>query len=307
MEGRGLRTAGSRKTIFYSLFSILAALVAAAGFAADSKGQREAKTGYVDVSGRKLYYEECGSGRAIVLLHDGLLDSASWDEVWQPLGAKYHVIRYDRRGYGRSDPATSSFSPGEDLAKLLSYLKLQHAVVAGSSSGAALAIDFALEHPEMVDGLFLVGPVLHGLEYSAAFRERANRNNEPMARDDVRAMARNWSQDKFLVAGPNENARRRIYEHLFANAEKLKKYDGALEKKLMPPASERLGEIKAPTLILMGEEDVTDVHIHAKAIHAGIAGSQLVVVNNTGHLIQLEKADEVVRRLETFAHSSLRQ
>jgi 3-oxoadipate enol-lactonase len=307
MENGGLRMARSRKTNLCLPFSFLAALVAAAGLAADPYGQGAGKTGYVAVSGAKLYYEECGSGPAVVLLHDGLLDSKSWDEVWQRLGAKCHVIRYDRRGYGRSDPATSSFSPVDDLAKLLEHLNLRHAVIAGSSSGGALAIDFAIEHPEMVDGLFLLGPVLHGLEYSAAFRERANRNNGPMERDDVRAMARNWSQDKFLIAGPNENARRKTYEHLIANAEKLKKYDGTLEKKLAPPASERLGEIKAPTLILVGEADITDVHVHARAIHAGIAGSQWVVVNNTGHLIQLEKPEEVDRRLKNFAELSVRK
>ena len=81
MEDRGLRMAGSSKTTFYSLSSIFAALFAAAGLAADSNGQGATKTGYVDVSGTKLYYEECGSGPAVVLLHDGLLDSVSWDEI----------------------------------------------------------------------------------------------------------------------------------------------------------------------------------------------------------------------------------
>src|SRR3954469_15035181 len=59
--------------------------------------------GYLDVPGSKVYYEEAGSGRAIVLLHDGLLPSVTWDAVWQPLAARYHVIRYDRRGYGSSE------------------------------------------------------------------------------------------------------------------------------------------------------------------------------------------------------------
>src|SRR5205085_7423864 len=142
----------------------------------DKAGAGKQSSGQLDVSGSKIYYEQKGSGPAIVLLHDGLLDAVSWDEVWQPLAAKYHVIRYDRRGYGRSDPATSSFSPTGDLAKLLTHLKVERAVIVGSPSGAALAIDFAVAHPEMVDGLFLIGPVLHGTEYSAEFRERANRN-----------------------------------------------------------------------------------------------------------------------------------
>ena len=267
----------------------------------DNAGAGKQSSGQLDVSGSKIYYEQKGSGPAIVLLHDGLLDAVSWDEVWQPLAAKYQVIRYDRRGYGRSDPATSSFSPTEDLAKLLTHLKVEHAVIVGSSSGAALAIDFAVAHPETVDGLFLIGPVLHGMEYSAEFRERANRNNEPMERNDIRAMARNWSQDKFLIAGTNEKARRKIYEQLVANAEKLKKYDAGLEEKLSPPASERLAEIKAATLILIGEGDAADVQVHSRAINAGILGSEQLVVKHAGHLIQLEKPEEVVKRLQDFA------
>lgn len=278
---------------------LIAVLISQAVGAADSKN-------YADVSGAKLYYEERGSGPAIVLLHDGLLSSVTWDEIWHRLPLKYHLIRYDRRGYGRSDPATSSFSPTEDLAKLLSHLKVPHAVIVGSSSGAALAIDFAIEHPEMVDGLFLIGPVLHGMEYSDEFRERAKRNNEPMEHDDVRAMARNWSQDKFLVASPNEKARRKIYEQLVANAEKLKIYNGALEEKLSPSASKRLGEIKAPTLILVGEGDIADVQTHATAINAGISGSQRIALQGAGHLIQLEKPEEVVKRLETFSEITRR-
>ena len=282
---------------------VTAALFAGVAVRAGSgnAGAGKQSSGHLDVTGSKIYYEQKGSGPAIVLLHDGLLDAVSWDEVWQPLAAKYHVIRYDRRGYGRSDPATSSFSPTEDLAKLLTHLKVEHAVMVGSSSGAALAIDFAIAHPEMVDGLFLIGPVLHGMEYSAEFRERANRNNEPMERNDIRAMARNWSQDKFLIAGTNEKARRKIYEQLVANAEKLKKYDAGLEEKLSPPASERLAEIKAATLILIGEDDAADVQAHSRAINAGILGSEQIVVKQAGHLIQLEKPEKVVKRLEDFA------
>ena len=263
-------------------------------------------SGYLHVDGFKIYYEERGSGPAIVLLHDGLLHSVSWDEVWQPLATKYRVIRYDRRGYGRSDPAASSFSPTDDMAKLLAHLKVEHAVIVGSSSGGALAIDFAITHPEKVDGLFLIGPILHGLQFSDEFQARSNRNNEPMERDDVRAMARNWSEDKFLIAGANDKARRKLYEELIANGNKLKNYDPGLEEKLSPPASERLSEIKAPTVILIGEDDIADVKLHCAAINAGIAASEHIVVKEAGHLIQLEKPDEVVKRLENFAERCAR-
>jgi 3-oxoadipate enol-lactonase len=185
---------------------------------AESPGREKQTSGYLDVGDSKIYYETRGSGPAIVLLHDGLLSSPTWDDVWEGLANRHQVIRYDRRGYGRSEVPTQSYSSTGDLQKLLAHMKVQHGVIAGSSSGGALAIDFAIEHPEMVDGLFLIGPVVHGMDFSAEFRERANRNNEPMERGDVKGWARNWSQDRFLIAGASEAARRKIYEQLVANA-----------------------------------------------------------------------------------------
>ena len=269
------------------------------GFGTLAIGAGKEASGNLDVGGSKIYYETRGSGPAIVLLHDGLLSSVTWDEVWQQLTSKYEVIRYDRRGYGRSELPTGSYSSTEDLLKLLSYLNVQQTVLVGSSSGGALAIDFAIEHPWMVDGLFLIGPVLHGMQYTEQFRERANRNNEPMQRDDIKAVARNWSEDKYLIAGPNEKARSKIYDSLIGNAGKLK-FDNRFEQQLSPPASGRLAEIKTPTFILEGDADMAGVHAHGDAIKAGVSESTLEVVKGAGHLVQLEKPDEVVKRLEEF-------
>lgn len=284
-------------------FSLCAASILGSGVLtanAEIPGTRQA-SGYLDVGGSKIYYETLGSGRAIVLLHDGLLSAVTWDDVWEPLGAHHHVIRYDRRGYGRSEVPIGSYSSTEDLRKLMTHLRVGHAVIVGSSSGGALAIDFALEYPEMVDGLFLIGPVLHGMEFSEEFRKRARRHNEPMEHDDVKAWARNWSQDRFLIAEPNEKGRRKIYEQLGENAEQLKGFDAALEEKLSPPASQRLAEIKATTLILVGEADIGDVHSHCDAIKSGVRNSERLMVKGAGHLIQLEKPAEVAKRIENFA------
>ena len=309
------------------VLSLVAAFAVRAAAVAESNNPNQ-ESGYLDVGGSKIYYEESGSrertlrldgdlpGReagerdwvsrgsdptTIVLLHDGLLGAVSWDEVWGKLAGTYHVIRYDRRGYGRSEPATHSYSPTEDLCKLLTYLKVQGAVVVGSSSGGALAIDFAIEHPDMINGLFLIGPVLHGMPYTQSFLERAHRNSEPMEhRGDIKAAAKNWSEDRFLIANGHDPARKKFYDALIASPQNLK-YDPQFEQKLSPPASQRLGEIKAPTIILAGESDINDVHAHCEAINAGIHDSQRVVVKDAGHLVQLEKPDEMVSRLTEFA------
>ena len=137
-----------------------------------------ASEGYLNVDGGRLYYEESGTGPALILLHDGLLHSVVWDDMWPGLCAKYHVIRYDRRGYGRSDAAKARFSPEEDLLQLMRHAKMERAVLVGCSSGSALAIDFALAHPHRISKLVLVGSAIGGFafrpEHAPLFTEVAS-------------------------------------------------------------------------------------------------------------------------------------
>jgi len=259
----------------------------------------EKHSGHLDVSGGKIYYEECGSGASIVLLHDGLMHSVTWDAVWEPLCMKYHVVRYDRRGYGRSDAPKAQFSPAEDLQKLLARLNVQQAVVAGNSSGASLAIDFALTHPENVEGLFLIGPVVNGKDVSQSFMDRGRKNNEPLENGDVKAAAENWSNDPYIIGERHEGTRIKLRETLIDNPQNLK-YTGEFEIPNEKPSISRLGEIHVPTLILVGELDISDVHAHAGAIEEGIAGAQRDVIINSGHLVQLEQPEIVVEKLSHF-------
>jgi 3-oxoadipate enol-lactonase len=257
-------------------------------------------TGHLEVPGSKLYYEECGSGpTAVVLLHDGLLHSVTWDGVWKPLCAKYHTVRYDRRGYGRSDAPKSPFAPTEDLDALLTHLKIDHAVVVGNSSGGALAIDFALAHPEMVEGLFLIGPVVDGMDVTTAFLERGEKNMAPLKTGDAKAAAENWSKDRFLIGEGHEAARKKVYDVLCEYPQNLK-YTGEFEIRNSRPANSRLSEIHAPTSIVVGEFDISDVHAHAGAIEAGIPGADRDIIINAGHLVQLEQPDVLMEKMEPF-------
>jgi pimeloyl-ACP methyl ester carboxylesterase len=259
----------------------------------------EKHSGHLDVGGGKIYYEECGAGASIVLLHDGLLHSVTWDAVWEPLCRKYHVVRYDRRGYGRSDVPKAPFLPTEDLQKLLTQLKVQQAVVAGNSSGASLAIDFALAHPESVEGLFLIGPVANGKDVSQSFIDRGRKNNEPLENGDIKAAAENWSNDPYIIGERHDGTRNKLREALVENPQNLK-YTGEFEMPNEKPSASRLGEIHVPTLILVGELDISDVHAHAGAIEDGITGSQRDVIINSGHLVQLEQSEIVVEKLSHF-------
>ncbi len=234
-----------------------------------------------------------------MLLHDGLLHSITWDSVWEPLCRKYHAVRYDRRGYGRSDSPKAKFSPIDDLATLLSHVQVSRTVIVGSSSGGALAIDFALAKPDMVEGLFLLGPVVHGRDVSPAFIERGTQNNSPLANGDTQAAADNWSKDQFIIGEGHDPVRKKLYDGLVESPQNLK-YTGEFETREGAPASTRLQEIHVPAIILVGERDISDVHAQAGAIEEGIAGTQKDVIINSGHLVQLEQPEILLDKLSSF-------
>src|SRR5712692_8710831 len=123
------------------------------------------KIGFVETSQGRLYHEVAGDGPALVLIHGGLWDARMWDDQFDAFAEGHTVIRYDLRGFGRSDPPTGPYSNTRDLTELLRALDIDRATVLGLSMGGRVAIDFAIEHPEMVSGLLPVAAGLGGFEY----------------------------------------------------------------------------------------------------------------------------------------------
>jgi pimeloyl-ACP methyl ester carboxylesterase len=270
--------------------------------AAGGEGPRDSTTGgrYLKLDGGRIYYEEGGRGPCVVLLHDGLVHAVGWDGQWEPLCKSFHAVRYDRRGYGRSDVPTAPFSPTADLAALLRHLKTPRATLVGCSSGAGLALDYAIENPGQVEQLILIGPVVHGMATSAHFYQRGEKNNAPLVRGDVKSAAENWSQDRYQVGPGHDAAREALYEALVRNPHNLS-YPGNLERRPAPPAVDRLSAVRVPTLLLVGEYDIPDVQAYAGAIEAGVWGARREVVPGCGHLVALEEPGRVTRIITTFA------
>jgi 3-oxoadipate enol-lactonase len=254
--------------------------------------------GFVQVDESKVYYQECGTGpQTVVLIHDGVVDAAVWDDVWPEFCRHFHTIRYDRRGYGRSAAATTWYSETDDLATLLRHLKVARAALVGSSHGGELSINFTLAHPEIVQQLVLVGAVVSGMPYSQHFLERGKHAFGLLAKGDVKAAIEEWSKDKYLIAADHGAARKRLFDLLSANPQDMSHPDYPLRSQ---PALPRLHEIRVPTLLLTGDADIPDVHAHAGAIEAGIPGARRVVVEDAGHLMYLEKPVEFSRLVIGF-------
>ncbi len=247
----------------------------------------------LEVGGDRIYYETAGAGPPVVLLHDGLTHSGIWGAQFRAFAVGHRVVRYDRRGYGRSDVAAHPYSAVEDLEALLDHLGIERAVLVGASSGGRLAIDYALASPDRVSGLVLVGAVVSGYGYSDHFRERGRRNMAPLSEGDVEGALSNWVEDPYLLGTRDREIRARLRTLMEPYARKrFLRYDPALERAPQPPALDRLDRIRVPTLVVVGAQDIADVHAHAGVLEAGIEGAERVVVPDAGHLVAFERSDE---------------
>lgn len=260
------------------------------------------QAGYVDVGGGRIFYEAAGQGPVIVMVHDGLLHRETWDAQFAGFAKNYRIIRWDRRGYGRSDIPNAPYSDLDDLLVLLKHLKVERATIMGCSAGGMLSIHMALDHPELVSSLILVGPIVSGFRFSDHFIKRGERgmpdNNAP-----VEQKIDYWtSKDPWIIAPENTAAKKRMKELLTANPQNL---NVPFQYNRLPgePALGRLSQIKVPTLIVVGESDVPDVHAHVGAIESGITNSKRVVLVHSGHLPHMEVPDAFNRVVLDFLQS----
>jgi pimeloyl-ACP methyl ester carboxylesterase len=179
-------------------------------------------------------------------------------------------------------------------------VNMDRAILVGNSSGAGLALDFTLAHPAETEGLFLIGPVVHGMPSSAYFLDRGNRANAPLGKEDVKAAAENWSRDNFLIAGANSEARKKLFDGLAQNPQNLKT-GGQFEIRPSPPTVLRLNRVQAPALVLVGESDIADVIAYAGAVEAALPIAFLEVWKDCGHMIQMERPRDIVTRVDRFS------
>ena len=265
-------------------------------------GPAVAETGYAEVEGGKIAYETCGNGpQTLVLLHDGVVDSSVWDGVWPTLCKQYRVIRYDRRGYGRSPLPTDWYAETDDLVGLMRQTKTSHAVLVASSHGGGVALDFAIQHPQAVDQLILVGAEVSGLNHSEHFARRGVAMAEPLYRNDMPGFVNNLVADRYLIAPGHTAAQARLRAILAANPPNMARLNYMSPPR---PALSLAGQVRAPTLILTGDADIADVHAQAGALEAAIPRATRIVLKDCGHLMYLEQPDAFCAAVMRFIASN---
>lgn len=238
------------------------------------------------MNGTRLYYEIAGSGPPLVLVHAITLDARMWDEQFEVFAERYRVLRYDVRGFGRSNlPAGGPYSHAEDLRALLTFLDVDHASLVGLSMGGGIAIEFALAHPSASDALILVDATVAGYQWVEGLPTGAR---DQAAEAGISAAKLTWLQRPiFAPAYEHPEVARRL-------AEMVETYSGwhwindNPVRGAQPPAIQQLETLRVPTLVIIGERDVLDFQRIAEILAKRIPGAVKVVMLGVGHMANME-------------------
>jgi pimeloyl-ACP methyl ester carboxylesterase len=117
--------------------------------------------GFAPVNGAQIYYERVGQGPAIVFIPPTSSDRRLWADQMSDFARYFTTMRYDLRGYGKSPRQPGVFRYAEDLVALLAWLGIERTVLVGFKLSADIALEVAMDRPELVTALVLIEPMLH--------------------------------------------------------------------------------------------------------------------------------------------------
>ena len=245
----------------------------------------------------------------MVLIHAGICDSRMWDPQWETFRPSHRVLRYDMRGFGRSPVGPGSYSNAGDLIDLLEQQGVAKASLVGVSMGGRVALEVAIARPELVDALVLVGAGFPGHDWSAEMNAADEAEMAALKRGDLDAAVevalRTW------VDGPrrrpedvDSDVRARVAEMQRRAYElQLPVWETAEEEPLVSDLSERVSEVDAPTLVLVGEEDVRDMHEIAGRLERELPNARRASIANTAHVPSMERPREFDQLVLPFLQS----
>lgn len=248
-----------------------------------------------------LWAEETGDGPPVVLLHAGIADAEMWDPQWASLAAAGHrVVRCDLPGFGRTPLERGPVSPAGEVVALLDARGIDRAALVGASMGGLVALEAAIARPERVRALVLADAPLPDHEFSATVTEGWEAEEDALERGDVdaavEACLRLW------VDGPSRRSDE-VDPGLRATVGAMQRQAFGLQLAvgedsedvpLVPDVPERLGEVRAPALVIAGELDVVDFREIADRLARelpGAAGGARTIAG-AAHLPSLERPSD---------------
>lgn len=264
---------------------------------------------YAYTNGIITYFEDSAlagaSGPPVVLIHGHSLDLRQWDEQVPALtAAGFRVIRYDVRGHGRSTAPPTGYTwenYAADLRELLDRVNVRAAHLVGLSMGGGIALQFAVDLPAHVLSLTLVDSALPGFTYSDEFSRQIEALVAAVRADGPRA-----AFDRLWLTHPLFDGLRRFPDRFQRVREMVLAYpaadyrEGALPAGYAPDVIDRLHEIKAPTLAVVGERDIADFRLVADVLAENLPRARKLVLPDCGHLAPIEQPDAFNEALIAF-------
>jgi len=251
-----------------------------------------------------LYYEKKGEGDVVVLIHGFTLDARMWDDQFDLLAESFQVIRFDHRGHGQSAGVKTQYSQIEDVKNLLNLLGVDRAHFVGLSMGGMISTIFAIENPEMVKSLVLVDSAAT-FRPSDDFSKRLINYVSNAAHQGLELGLKEWVADPlFEPANSISSVKEKLGEIVLKGH--LAQGDGAfflnISKVINPtiPLEDRLNEIRAATLVIVGELDLPEFIENADRFSSGIPGAKKITINGAGHMSNMEKPSDLNEILLNF-------
>jgi 3-oxoadipate enol-lactonase len=238
-----------------------------------------------------LAVDHLGSGDLIVLLHGIGGNKRNWHDNLPALAAHWHTVAWDARGYGESDDYEGPLAftdYADDLVRVLDHFSAAKAHVLGLSMGGRIAMDFAERYPQRLLSLTLCDTHTGFANFTEAQkREFLRLRQEPLVtggapRDIAEPVAKSLS-------GPNISAE--AFAKLVDSLNRLHKasYIKSLEATVMSPPQRRLEDIRVPAHVIVGSADRLTTPDMARELAASIPGAKLTVIDDAGHLSNIEQ------------------
>jgi pimeloyl-ACP methyl ester carboxylesterase len=266
------------------------------------------------VENGEIYFEESGSGELIVLMA-GLGHGAAYFEKTLPaLGRIGRAVAIDPRGVGRSTSKREDFSVegwARDVADLIDRLGAKRAHLVGSSLGSCVALQTAVDFPEKVASLVVVAgfsELDRSLELN--FRLRIGIIEKLGMGDALAAHIAMWTLGRDFINTPEGQA---AVERLFASVRRNppERYLAFIRAILafgrvepgqegQPKLTQRLGEIRVPTCVVVGGQDILTPVSQSRQIAGQIPGAEVYVIPGCGHITFSEKPDETAKLVGDF-------
>ena len=251
----------------------------------------------------EIFYEETGTGAPLLLIAGFACDHTNWSRMIPTLAAHYRVIAFDNRGVGQTSLPNEPFSirhMAEDTAGLLDGLGLSHVHVAGHSMGGQIAQELVLARPELVQTLTLLSSCARIDERGKAVIESWGELPRLVDAETGLRLSFPWIYTNRFYAKPGliERAIDEVFSNPFPpSPEGIYRQSRAITGF---DATTRLDQIKCPTLVVVGSEDILSGIPFSEQLAQIIPGAELIVLEKCAHGLLTESPEATTATMLGF-------